>query len=412
MSESSAFANYSNTTQQLRNAIDQDGASTEQITDDKANFEQQFLIGASLMAKGKATEAFVGLLKKSKNLKALRGKTEDAVKKLAQSAQDRAESVSKELLNKVTGPSTTSSDLDNLIGERDEATATRDATRISGVEADTELASAREGLATATREAAAGDIEKSFTEDTSQFTRAGADADKVLQTAAEKARDAIPQSRIKDDDPKNMRTEPNPDYEQAANKAAEAAETAKRSEAGAKVAQEAGNAAKTASAEQQAALETATTRNAAAEASSSALSDTLKEHEAIATEAENAVRTEQAATAAASSRVATDEQIAKQTLQPSAEDAAEAAAGAAAKGVTEAERLAKLEKEAKVAKDTEEAATASEGGGDVAGFVVAGLAALATQFIGRKIKAHENIAVGGVGAGVIPKLNFSSTLGA
>lgn len=66
MSESSAFANYSNTTQALRNAVDQSGATTEQITNDKANFEQQFLIGASLMAKGKATEKFVALLKKSK----------------------------------------------------------------------------------------------------------------------------------------------------------------------------------------------------------------------------------------------------------------------------------------------------------------------------------------------------------
>lgn len=412
MSESSAFANYSNTTQQLRNAIDQDGASTEQVTNDKANFEQQFLIGASLMAKEKATEAFVGILKKSKKLKALRGKTEDAVKKLAQSAQDRAESVSKELLNKVTNPPTTPSDLDNLIGERDEATATRDATRISGAEADTELAAAREGLATATRDSAAADIEKTFTEDTSQFARAGANADKVLQTAAEKARDKIPQTRIKDDDPKNMRTEPNPDYEEAANKAAEAAETAKRSEEGAQAAQKAGNAAKTASTEQQAALEAATARNAAAEASSAALSDTLKEHEAIATEAENAVRTEQAATAAASSKAAEVEKIAKQVSQPGGEDAAEAAAAAATKGVTEAERLAKLEQAAKAAKETEEAAAASEGGGDVAGFLVAGLAALATQFIGRKIKAHENINVGGVGAGVIPKLNFSSTLGA
>ena len=103
MSESSAFANYSNTAQQLRNQVDQAGATQTQITDDAKNFEQQFLIGAALAAKVKAVDKFTSLLKKSKTIQSLKGKGEDAARKIAKSAQDRANGVAKDLASKIKG---------------------------------------------------------------------------------------------------------------------------------------------------------------------------------------------------------------------------------------------------------------------------------------------------------------------
>ena len=83
MSESSAFANYSNTVQRLSDSVDQEQPREEQITNDAANFEQQFLIGAALHAKVKATEKFVSMLKKSKTVRDTIGKSKEEVERLA-----------------------------------------------------------------------------------------------------------------------------------------------------------------------------------------------------------------------------------------------------------------------------------------------------------------------------------------
>ena len=102
MSGSSAFANYSNTSQQLSDSISQLAPTSTQITNDKANFEQQFLIGAALAAKMKATEKFVGLFKKSKAISSLKGKAEGEIRNLAESAQSRANEVANNLVNKIS----------------------------------------------------------------------------------------------------------------------------------------------------------------------------------------------------------------------------------------------------------------------------------------------------------------------
>ena len=154
MSESSAFANYSNTSQELKNAIDQSGQTSEQITDDKANFEQQFLIGASLMAKGKATEKLVGLFKKSKNIETLRGKGEDAIRKIAKSGQERAETLAKQLRSKIPGvkpaaaPAVPDPTLKPLQAAQKEALKTRDATKAAKDAADERASKATDDLET------------------------------------------------------------------------------------------------------------------------------------------------------------------------------------------------------------------------------------------------------------------------
>lgn len=101
MSGSSAFANYSNTTQLLRQGVDQLAPTSTQITNDKANFEQQFLIGAALTAKTKAGEKFAGLLKKSKTLKNVKGAADDAIK----SARQKVNDLATQLKSKIPGVS-------------------------------------------------------------------------------------------------------------------------------------------------------------------------------------------------------------------------------------------------------------------------------------------------------------------
>jgi hypothetical protein len=101
MSESSAFANYSNTTQMLQSGVNQLAATDEQITDDKSNFEQQFLIGAALTAKTKAGEKFVGLIKKSKGLKGIKEKATKAAEDLAKNARQKANDLADQLKSKI-----------------------------------------------------------------------------------------------------------------------------------------------------------------------------------------------------------------------------------------------------------------------------------------------------------------------
>ena len=103
MSGSSAFANYINTSQQLRDSVSQLDPTESQITDDKRNFEQQFLIGASLMAKAKTTDQLVKLFKKSKTVNSLKDKGEAELRKLVQGGQDRATDLAKKLKAKLTG---------------------------------------------------------------------------------------------------------------------------------------------------------------------------------------------------------------------------------------------------------------------------------------------------------------------
>ena len=339
MSESSAFANYSNTSQELKNAIDQSGQTSEQITDDKANFEQQFLIGASLMAKGKATEKLVGLFKKSKNIETLRGKGEDAIRKIAKSGQERAETLAKQLRSKIPGvkpaaapaaPAVPDPTLKPLQAAQKEALKTRDATKAAKDAADERASNATDDLET-------------------QISR-GKVADQASKDALQKSVDS------------------------GSTGGTEGADA---------------TAARKAQLTQRQRITDAQTEKDAALKQQSELTDTLAEHEGVA------------------ARATTDLSRVTQT----AEETDVAGAIADTGGAKEVERLARLAKIERDAKEAEDVSEATDGV-DPVGFLVTAAAAVATQLIGRSIKAHENVNVGGIGAGIIPRLNFTSTLGA
>tara|TARA_R110001606_G_scaffold240933_1_gene388936 strand:- start:3 stop:1034 length:1032 start_codon:yes stop_codon:yes gene_type:complete len=343
MSESSAFANYSNTSQELKNAIDQSGQTSEQITDDKANFEQQFLIGASLMAKGKATEKLVGLFKKSKNIETLRGKGEDAIRKIAKSGQERAETLAKQLRSKIPGvkpaaapaaPAVPDPTLKPLQAAQKEAFKTRDATKAAKDAADERASNATDDLET-------------------QISR-GKVADQASKDALQKSVDS------------------------GSTGGTEGADA---------------TAARKAQLTQRQRITDAQTEKDAALKQQSELTDTLAEHEGVA------------------ARATTDLSRVTQTAEETDVAGAIADTKVAVTGAKEVERLARLAKIERDAKEAEDVSEATDGV-DPVGFLVTAAAAVATQLIGRSIKAHENVNVGGVGAGIIPRLNFTSTLGA
>lgn len=350
MSESSAFANYSNTAQQLRNQVDQAGATQTQITDDAKNFEQQFLIGAALAAKVKAVDKFTSLLKKSKTIQSLKGKGEDAARKLAKSAQDRANGVAEDLANKIKGvaqpqapptlnPSASPDNLDLLKDVADKASTKVEQTTQALEDANNKMIDTRDAVRTAyeTRDAAESVVE-------SNSTRAVQQAGGRIR-ASQQIDDAVARKTLND-----ART--GVDKSEAAADAAE---------------QERNN-----------------------------LADQLVQHKSDAEQAAQDVKNVV--------QSGTDAEAA------SAESAA-ANVSRVAKAAQDSEKALKIEKDLKIAKDVEDGSEATSEA-DPLGLVVAGIAAIATQIIGRKIKAHEEIMSGGVGANVIPNLSYSSTLGA
>jgi len=322
MSGSSAFANYSNTAQQLSAEVTQAKPTTQQITDDKNNFEQQFLIGASLMAKGKAADKLAGLFKKSKSV--LKDKTEAQIKKIAQSAQDRAGEVSKKLASKIkgvkpeTGPA--SDNLSQVKGLADDAKDAVNKTTKDLENANNDMIDARSDVADAydTRDAANALVDANKARSVAQ---AGGPVRQSQQVSDSVDRDALNDART--------------------------------------------------------GVEQAELRSQAAEDTRNSISEKL-------TQQQNTAR-----------NAAQDVRNAGGEIDEVAEDA------------LRAEKIAKdTEEGIKVVKDVDKGLEATSEF-DPLGLVVAGVAAIATQIIGRKIKAHQNTI-----SASIPKAGFSATLGA
>lgn len=322
MSGSSAFANYSNTAQQLSAEVTQAKPTTQQITDDKNNFEQQFLIGASLMAKGKAADKLAGLFKKSKSV--LKDKTEAQIKKIAQSAQDRAGEVSKKLASKIkgvkpeTGPA--SDNLSQVKGLADDAKDAVNKTTKDLENANNDMIDARSDVADAydTRDAANALVDANKARSVAQ---AGGPVRLSQQVSDSVDRDALNDART--------------------------------------------------------GVEQAELRSQAAEDTRNSISEKL-------TQQQNTAR-----------NAAQDVRNAGGEIDEVAEDA------------LRAEKIAKdTEEGIKVVKDVDKGLEATSEF-DPLGLVVAGVAAIATQIIGRKIKAHQNTI-----SASIPKAGFSATLGA
>ena len=361
MSGSSAFANYSNTSQQLSDSISQLKPTSTQITNDKANFEQQFLIGAALAAKMKATDKFVGLFKKSKAISSLKDKTEGEIRNLAESAQSRANEVANNLVNKIKGvkptdappqppppvnPSTSPDDLDTLKDLADTANKKVADTSKALENAENEMIDSRDAVKDAyeTRDAYQAIVESNSARAVSQ---AGSTIRQSQQIADATARKTL-------NDARNQ-------------------------------------------------IESQEERARVAEQSRNDLAEQLEQHQNTAEEA------------------------AKDVARASSEEADASEASAVASKAAEAEKIASgvektaadSEKAIKVTKDLEdgekalkvtsdiEKASAETSEADPLGLIVTAIAAVATQIIGRKIKAHENLV-----SAPVPPTTFSSTLGA
>ena len=350
MSGSSAFANYSNTIQGLANSTQQAKPTTTQVTNDAANFEQQFLIQVAYGAKMKAGDKLLGLFKKSKKIEALRGQTEDQLRRLAQSGQDSAAKFSKKIVSKVKG-----------VAESTESSIANTAKAVEGP--DLNLLRKLRGKAKSKL---------------NQF-----------KDGTSKARDTLAEA------------ETDVETETAKNVAAKAAEGVAK-----KAAVDAGMSGGT-GADATAAGKAATKQG-----------ERLAEKTALRDQAKTALSDSEGRQFISQSdyaRADNDVQQGKAYIQSvqgtkaattagtqgtggAADDAATAAAKAAAAAPDDAAAAAaaKAAREAKEAKDAltatkdVEEGAAAESEADPLGLVVAGIAAIATQFIGRKIKAHEN----------------------
>lgn len=347
MSGSSAFANYSNTTQQLSNSISQLAPTTKQITDDKANFEQQFLIGAALAAKMKATDKLAGLFKKSKTISSLKGKAEGEIRNFAKSAQSRAESVANDLVSKVKGvskpvapptlnPSASPDNLDVLKDLADKASSKLEGTAKALEDANNKIIDTRDAVKTAyqTRDAAEAVVESNSA--------------RAVQQAGGRI---VARSQIDD---------------------AVARKTLNDARSG---------------------VDNSEAEALAAEQERNTISEQLVQHQSDAEQATQDVQ-----------RAGQAGKDIESTSQAAAET--ETAVADGAKALKVAKDLEDGEKALKVTSDVEKGAVETSEA-DPLGLIVAGVAAIATQIIGRNLKAHKNVV-----SAPVPATTFSATLGA
>lgn len=357
MSESSAFANYSNTVQQLTNSVDQEQPTTRQVTDNAKQFESEFLVGAALTAKTKATEKFVGMIRKSKTVKKAIGKSKDEIERLAkkgfQDARQQVKDQVSRLQNRVVPKPTDSTppppqsqppapdDLKPLEDAKEAADKQLDATNKAKQLADDEVEnSAADAEAARDTEATAKQVSK-----------------KALSDAVKSNDGAI------GSDVTNARLA---SIEATKNRIAQEARSEKAISEQTRI-------------EQQVAQHTSDAERAGADL-------------------RNAQESQEAASAASSAQSIAD--------AGGVGANADADAEAAAKEAEEAARIAKLAKAEKAAKDVEEASVA-EDEADPIGFLVTAAAAAATQLIGRKIQAQHQVSTG-----VKIPLSYTSTPGA
>ena len=388
MSESKAFANYSNTARQLQAGAGQQqaGRLMKDTIDDAANFEQQFLIGMAVHQKAKVGEQLTKFFKGSKTLQKATGLSEDDLsdiaggdfsgltgkvangmsKKLQQSIQGFKDAKDAKNASEIT--SKAARDLaqakqqvsDRLSDARDAANDAKDAAQSAANDADAEvsrLSNLSRGDGAAMRQTA------SNLRDTADSAQADADAAKDAASKVSKTR---PTGDVDED-----RIEPNPDYDDAVNDALDKQ----------RIADDAGKAATEAEGEA-GAQEELEGQIATAGRTSFRAAQTLASKTAAAEGAEG-------------------------DADAAAGEAGAAAEGAAGADVTAAATGAKLAKAGADADKLAEGALA-ESEFDPLGLIVAGIGALAATLIGRKIKTHEAVNV----APAVIQSSYSTTLGA
>ena len=333
----SQFANYSNTVQQLQDSVNQLAPTLMNKTDDAKGFEQEFLIGAALAAKVKATDAAVKLLKGSKTIKSIKGKSEAEIKKLVQSGQNRAEDLAKKLRAKITGeqineietsPSVSPENLEQLKSLSDRANETLQNTKDALESAENEMVDSRDAVRVAsnTRDAAEAIVERNS-------ARAVQEAGGPIRLS-QQVSDAADRARLN---------------------------TARDG------------------------VDSAQARAEAAESTRNDLAEQLVQHQNTADKA------------AADLQNAADSSEVSSTLQNEAVEASS----------TGEEVAEGAEKALKITKDVEEGSEVA-GEADPLAFIVSGIAALATQLIGRRLKVHTAVLT----SAPPPRTTYSSTLGA
>ena len=202
MSQSSAFANYSNSAQALKSSVDQLGETDQMTTDDAKQFEAEYLTGIAVATKTKFVDGVVGLLKKSKGIKKAAKVVEDAKKTATKKVNDLADDLTSKIpkLDSIQmspidiNPSASPDNLDQLKGIAKSAAEKAKGTSGALESAENEVIDSRDALRVAgeTRDAAET---LSATKDAELVAKAGGPISSAEQQAATDARLALNEAR-------------------------------------------------------------------------------------------------------------------------------------------------------------------------------------------------------------------------
>ena len=192
MSQSSAFANYSNSAQALKSKIDQLGETEQQVTDDSKQFEAEYLTGIAVASKTKFVDGLVGLLKKSKGIKKAAKVVEDAKKTANQKINNLADDLTSRIPKldntpPITNPSASTDNLAQLKGIADDAAEKAKGTSDALESAQNEVIDSRDGIRLA-KEAQDTAQTISETRDAELISKAGGPISSAEQQAATQAR--------------------------------------------------------------------------------------------------------------------------------------------------------------------------------------------------------------------------------
>ena len=192
MSQSSAFANYSNSAQALKSKIDQLGETEQQTTDDSKQFEAEYLTGIAVASKTKFVDGLVGLLKKSKGIKKAAKVVEDAKKTANQKINGLADDLTSRIPKldntpPITNPSASTDNLAQLKGIADDAAEKAKGTSDALESAQNEVIDSRDGIRLA-KEAQDTAQTISETRDAELISKAGGPISSAEQQAATQAR--------------------------------------------------------------------------------------------------------------------------------------------------------------------------------------------------------------------------------
>ena len=199
MSQSSAFANYSNSAQALKSNVDQLGETDQQTTDDAKQFEAEYLTGIAVATKTKFVDGVVGLLKKAKGVKKVEKVVEDAKKTANKKINDLADDLTSKIPKldsnlPVINPSASPDNLAQLKTIADAASEKASGTAEALESAQNEVIDARDAVRVAgeTRDAAET---LSSTRDAELVAKAGGPISSAEQQAATDARLALNEAR-------------------------------------------------------------------------------------------------------------------------------------------------------------------------------------------------------------------------